>query len=264
MMDLRIFQLDAFTAELFAGNPAAVVPLPQWLEETLMQRIAAENNLSETAFVVPLGDGGDHWRIRWFTPTVEVPLCGHATLATAAVIKRVFSPLSWPIRLESASGTLTVDTDDDAFILDFPASEAANAALPDELAEALGTSGEDCLHVDGFYLLTLANEPAVLAVSPDFRKIAASTDDSIIVTAPGDSSDFVSRFFAPGLGIDEDPVTGAAHCVLTPYWSKRLNKKRLQARQLSERGGELVCELRNDRVLLRGRVAFYLEGKLAI
>ncbi len=263
-MELQIFQVDAFATHLFAGNPAAVVPLAEWIDDSLMQQIAAENNLSETAFFVPLNDTRNHWHIRWFTPAVEVPLCGHATLASAAVIHREFSPSSWPIRLESASGPLVIDVDDDAFVLDFPANEAAAAGVPEGLADALGTELEECLSVDGFYLMTLPEETAVRTLSPDFSKIASLTKDSIIVTAPGESVDFVSRFFGPGVGIDEDPVTGAAHCVLTPYWSKRLGKNKLKARQISDRGGELQCELRDDRVLLRGYAVFYLKGTLTV
>ncbi len=264
MKALRIYQVDAFTTQLFAGNPAAVVPLDNWIDDSLMQQIAAENNLAETAFFVPQNDSGDHWHIRWFTPAVEVPLCGHATLASAAVIHRDFSPASWPIRLESASGQLTVDVDGDAFVLDFPANEAAPCEVPDGLLEVLGIEVEECFSTEGFYLLVAADEAGVQAMSPDFGKIVSLTKDSIIVTAPGESADFVSRFFAPGLGIDEDPVTGAAHCVLTPYWAKRLNKKSFKARQISQRGGELDCELRDDRVLLRGHARFYLEGKLTV
>lgn len=261
-MELRVYQLDAFTRELFAGNPAAVVPLKEWLDDEVMQQIASENNLAETAFFVPLNETDDHWHIRWFTPAVEVPLCGHATLASAAVIQREFSPASWPISLESASGPLAVDVDKDAFILDFPANPAQPKTLPDDLAEALGTAGLECRHVQGFYLLTLADEAAVRGVDPDFSRIASMTEDSIIVTAPGNSVDFVSRFFAPGIGINEDPVTGAAHCVLTPYWSERLDKKAMQARQVSHRGGDVACEIRDDRVRLGGHAAFYLEGKI--
>ncbi len=238
-----------------------------------MQSIAAENNLSETAFVLSLDDTNKHWQIRWFTPLVEVPLCSHATLASAAVIHREFSPASWPIELESASGLLTADIDGDAFVLNFPANEAVPAAIPEGLAQTLGTEVRECHYANGFYLLIVADEVAVQTISPDFTQIAALTDDSIIVTAPGESADlnapggavdFVSRFFAPGLGINEDPVTGAAHRVLTPYWSKRLNKSQLQARQLSSRCGDVGCELRDKRALLRGRAAFYLEGKLTV
>ena len=263
-MELQIYQVDAFTLDLFAGNPAAVVPLAEWIDDSLMQQIAIENNLSETAFLVPKNNGGDHWHIRWFTPAVEVPLCGHATLASAAVIHREFSPSSWPITLESASGELAVDLDGDAFILNFPANAAVPGDMPEALAQALGGEFEECLTAVGFYLLTLTDEAAVRTLSPDFSNILSLTKDGIIVTAPGDSVDFVSRFFGPGLGIDEDPVTGAAHCVLTPYWSNRLGKKKLRARQVSQRGGELGCELRGDRVLLRGHAAFYLKGELTI
>ncbi len=263
-MDLQIFQVDAFTTQLFAGNPAAVVPLAEWIDAALMQQIAAENNLSETAFFVPVGTVGNHWHIRWFTPDVEVPLCGHATLASAAVIRSEFSPSSWPITLDSASGPLTINVDGDEFVLDFPANEALSVDMPDGLQEALGAEAEECLSAGGFYLIALPDEMAVRSLSPDFSKILSITEDSIIVTAGGESVDFVSRFFGPGVGIDEDPVTGAAHCVLTPYWSKRLGKSQLTARQISQRGGELGCELRDDRVLLRGRAVFYLKGELTI
>lgn len=263
-MDLQIYQVDAFTMQLFAGNPAAVVPLAEWIDDSLMQQIATENNLSETAFFVPVNTTGSHWHIRWFTPAVEVPLCGHATLACAAVIHREFSPSSWPITFESASGQLTIDIDDDAFILDFPANVAVPGRMPNGLPEALGTEIEECLTTEDFYLMSVPDETAVRTLCPDFDKIVSLTEDSIIVTAPGESVDFVSRFFGPGVGIDEDPVTGAAHCVLTPYWSKRLGKNKLKARQISKRGGELGCELRDDRVLLRGHAVFYLKGNLTV
>ena len=263
-MDLQIYQVDAFTRQLFAGNPAAVIPLDEWIDDSLMQQIAIENNLSETAFFVPMDTAGNHWHIRWFTPAVEVPLCGHATLASAAVIHREFSPSSWPIKLESASGQLSIDVDGDAFILDFPANEAVPGVIPEGLPEALGSEFEKCLTTEDYYLMTLPDETAVRTLSPDFSKIISITKDSIIVTAPGESVDFVSRFFGPGVGIDEDPVTGAAHCVLTPYWSKRLGKNKLRARQISDRGGELECELRDDRVLLRGHAVFYLKGELTV
>lgn len=209
---------------------------------------------------MPVNTTGSYWHIRWFTPTVEVPLCGHATLACAAVIHREFSPSSWPITFESASGQLTIDIDDDAFILDFP----ANAAVPGGMPEALGTEIGECLTTEGFYLMSVPDETAVRTLCPDFSKIVSLTEDSIIVTAPGESVGFVSRFFGPGIGIDEDPVTGAAHCVLTPYWSKRLGKNKLKVRQISKRGGELGCELRDDRILLRGHAVFYLKGKLTV
>jgi PhzF family phenazine biosynthesis protein len=263
-VELRVYQVDAFTRELFAGNPAAVVPLTAWLDDVTMQHIAAENNLAETAFLVPVDDVENRWHIRWFTPAVEVPLCGHATLASAAVIRREFSSTSWPINLESASGLLTVDVDGDAFILDFPANEAGPADIPDGLVEALDCEPDESFHLDGFYLLTLADEAAVQALDPDFGRIARLTTESIIVTAPGETVDFVSRFFAPGIGINEDPVTGAAHCVLTPYWAKRLGSNQLQARQISARGGDIGCKLRGDRVLLRGYATFYLEGQITI
>ncbi len=263
-MDLQIYQVDAFTTQLFAGNPAAVVPLAEWIDDALMQQIAAENNLSETAFFVPVGTTGNHWHIRWFTPDVEVPLCGHATLASAAVIQREFSPSSWPITLDSASGPLSIGVEGDDFVLDFPVNEAISVDMPVGLQEALGAEPEECLIASHFYLMTYPDEMAVRSLSPDFSKILSTTDNSIIVTAPGDSVDFVSRFFGPGVGINEDPVTGSAHCVLTPYWSKRLGKIQLKARQISKRGGEIRCELREDRVRLRGHTVFYMKGEITI
>jgi PhzF family phenazine biosynthesis protein len=264
LTELRLYQVDAFTDRVFSGNPAAVVPLERWLDEALMQRIANENNLAETAFFVPDDDGANSFEIRWFTPMTEVPLCGHATLATAAVIARLLRPARWPIRFRSASGVLRVDRRGDSFELDFPANEPGPTRTPPGLADALGEQVGECFLARDFYLVPLASESAVAGIAPDFRRIREIAGNGVIVTAPGEHVDFVSRFFAPGIGIDEDPVTGAAHCVLTPYWSRRLNKSRLTAEQLSKRGGRVGCEYRGHRVLLTGHVAFYLEGTITL
>ncbi len=262
MMQLQIYQVAAFTDVQFGGNPAAVVPLGAWIDDSLMQKIAAENNLSETAFLVPLSAG--EWQIRWFTPAVEVPLCGHATLASAAVIRERLDHGQWPIKLHSASGPLAVDSDGESYILDFPANEAAPTALPEGFEAALGQAVLESYIGQKIYMVVLADEAAVASLQPDFAALAERTEHGVIATAAGDSVDFVSRFFAPAIGINEDPVTGAAHCMLTPYWSGRLGKKILDARQISSRVGVLECEDRGDRVSLRGRAVFFMSGQITV
>lgn len=261
-MQLQVYQVAAFTDSQFSGNPAGVVPLDAWIDDRLMQKIAAENNLSETAFFVPLED--DTWHIRWFTPTVEVPLCGHATLASAAVIRERLQHDRWPIRLQSASGLLEVDTDGDAYVLDFPAITPKPADLPAGFEAALGCTAGESFVADDMYMVVLPGEAVVASLEPDFAALAALTRHGVIATARGDRDDFVSRFFAPSLGIDEDPVTGAAHCVMTPYWSARLGKKSLVARQISKRGGIVVCLDRGERVSLRGQAVFFLDGRISL
>ena len=255
-------QVAAFTERAFGGNPAAVVPLDEWLDDALMQKIAAENNLSETAFFVPLGKS--EWHIRWFTPTVEMPLCGHATLASAAVIREQLHHGHWPITLQSASGPLSVDTDRDAFVLDFPANPPREIDLPDGIENALGASVLESFAGRDLQMVVLADEAAVAALQPDFTALAALVEHGLIATAKGDDVDFVSRFFAPAIGINEDPVTGAAHCVLTPFWSGRLGKTKLEARQISSRVGHLECEAHGERVKLRGNAVFFLSGVISI
>jgi len=263
MIQLEIFQVAAFTNTNFGGNPAAVIPLESWIDDSTMQKIAAENNLSETAFFVPLGPS--EWHIRWFTPAVEVPLCGHATLASAAVIHSRLAHTDWPIILQSASGPLKIDVDSDEYVLDLPTNFSNPVDLPEGFESALGTTVvESYLGKNDIFMVVLADEASVASLDPDFGALAALTHHGVIATAPGDQVDFVSRFFAPALGIAEDPVTGAAHCVLTPYWSKRLNKPRLDARQISDRIGVLKCEDRGDRVLLRGSAVFFLSGVISI
>ena len=261
-MELTIYQVAAFTSQPFGGNPAAVIPLEDWIDDSVMQKIAAENNLSETAFFVPVAE--NEWHIRWFTPAVEVPLCGHATLATAAVIDAKLGNENWPIKLQSASGPLFVDKVGDAFVLDLPANKPQPVELPDGLEAALGAEIVESYIGRDIYLLVLKDEATVAALRPDFAAMGSVVEHGAIATAEGDQVDFVSRFFAPGIGIDEDPVTGAAHCVLTPYWSKRLGKTTLEARQISSRVGELLCEDLGARVKIRGNAVFFLSGQIEI
>lgn len=262
MIQLQVYQVAAFTDMQFGGNPAAVVPLTEWLSEALMQKIATENNLSETAFFVPTAR--NEWHIRWFTPAVEVPLCGHATLASAAVIHRRLNQEHWPIRLQSASGVLAVDLDGDSYVLDFPASQPQPVDLPQGFESALGHAAAESYIADDIYMIVLPDEATVAALQPDFAALAGLTRHGVIATAEGESVDFVSRFFAPSLGIDEDPVTGAAHCLLTPYWTARLGRKELIARQISRRGGVIGCVDRGDRVSLSGQAVFFLDGQISI
>ena len=261
-MELDVYQVAAFTDAPFGGNPAAVIPLHEWIDDDLMQKIAAENNLSETAFFVPVAES--EWRIRWFTPTVEVPLCGHATLASAAVIRDKLAHANWPITLHSASGPLAVDQAGDRFVLDLPSNPPQAVALPDGLADAMGADVAESYIGRDIYLLILEDEAAVARLAPDFARVAELTEHGVIASAPGDEVDFVSRFFAPAIGIDEDPVTGAAHCLMTPYWSSRLQKDTLAATQISPRTGHLVCEQRGDRVRLTGSAVFFLTGRVTV
>ena len=258
-MRLPIYQIDAFTARVFSGNPAAIVPLESWLPDATMQAIAAENNLSETAFFVPQGDD---YGLRWFTPSVEVDLCGHATLASAHLVFSKLAPSRDQIRFMTKSGPLIVTRDGERLVLDFPARPPVSCSAPG-LAEALGRSPIAVLGARD-YLAVFEREDDVRALAPNMGKIAALDRFAVIVTAPGDTCDFVSRFFAPAKGVPEDPVTGSAHCTLIPYWAKRLRKAKLLARQLSARGGELVCEDRGERVIIAGRAALYLEGAIHV
>ncbi len=259
-MKYPLYQIDAFTDRPFAGNPAAVVLLDEWLPDALLQAIAAENNLSETAFVIPRDDVSP---LRWFTPAAEVDLCGHATLATADVLLRHFYPASDTVQFSTLSGELRVDRQGDWLELDFPARPAMRQALDPAVAEALG--GVPCeAWLARALMLVFASEAEVVALRPDFRKLAALAPGKFIVTAPGEQVDFVSRFFAPAVGIDEDPVTGSAHCTLIPYWADRLGKAALHARQLSPRGGNLRCEYRGERVGITGQAVEYLRGEIVV
>lgn len=265
------YQVDAFASKPFEGNPAGVVVMSQWMPDALMQAIAAENNLAETAFLVgesasQVGESSCDYRIRWFTPWVEVDLCGHATLAAAHVLWRHLGHPSELIRLASRSGALAVRRDGDLLELDFPATPAL-APLPREeiqsLAAALRSTPTECYGgVDR--LCVFAAEAEILDLAPDLVALGEIDARGIIVTAAGSQHDFVSRFFAPRVGVDEDHVTGSAHCTLTPYWAGRLGLDVLRARQVSERGGELRCTLAGDRVRIAGHAVTYLEGRLSL
>ena len=259
-MKYEIYQVDAFTSHPFAGNPAAVVPLKEWLPDATMLAIAAENNLAETAYFVG-GDG--NYELRWFTPEVEVDLCGHATLASAHVLYDVLKTESGPIRFKTKSGELVVTCKDDLYVLDFPSRPPVETEVPAGLIEALGGKPEKILKSRDYFAV-YPSQADVAALNPDFRALAALDVFAVIATAKGEDADFVSRFFAPGAGIDEDPVTGSAHCTLIPYWAEQLGKNQLFARQISKRGGELFCELIGDRVHIAGRAVLYLKGEIYV
>lgn len=260
-MRVPIYQLDAFTERTFGGNPAAVCPLESWLEDATLQAIAMENNLSETAFFVPRDDGD--YDLRWFTPALEVDLCGHATLATAALILRRLAPERDGVAFMTRSGRLSVARTANGFAMDFPADPPVPAEPPADLEAILGVAPQAVLK-GRYWLAVLGRETEVRALAPDIAAIAAIAPGNMIVTAPGDDVDFVSRFFAPGSGIAEDPVTGSAHCILTPYWAERLGKDTLDALQVSARGGTLRCTQSGDRVGLGGNCAFYMEGWIEV
>lgn len=259
-MRIPLFQIDAFTGRLFTGNPAAVCPLEDWLDDRVMQAIAAENNLSETAFFVRRGGG---YRLRWFTPAVEVDLCGHATLASAFVVFHHVDPSSDAVTFESRSGELTVRRDGELLAMDFPARPPAPCEAPAGLIDALGREPVKLLSSRD-HMAVFDTEQEVRALRPDIGRLAQVQHHALIVTAPGRDVDFVSRFFAPRAGITEDPVTGSAHCTLAPYWSQRLRKTKLHALQVSARGGELWCEHQGERVIISGRAVKYLEGSICL
>jgi predicted PhzF superfamily epimerase YddE/YHI9 len=261
-MKLRLYQVDAFADRLFSGNPAAVCPLEEaWLPDGVMQQIAAENNLAETAFYMRSGSG---YAIRWFTPACEVDLCGHATLATGYV---VFAYDGWKgdaVEFASRSGILWVRRDADLLVLDFPV-DTVHAAEPTELlVESIGREPAECHKGKTDYLLVYSSEEEVRGLAPDFADLSMVPARGVIATAPGKDVDFVSRFFGPQVGVNEDPVTGSAHTTLTPYWSRRLGKTELTAKQLSRRGGWLRCRLAGDRVEIAGRAVPYLEGTITV
>ena len=262
-MRTPIFQIDAFTSRRFAGNPAAVMPMDVFPADAVLQAIAAENNLAETAFLVP---EGDDYRLRWFTPTIEVPLCGHATLASAAVVMERLEPQRRRVVFQSASGPLTVSRTDAGYVMDFPARVAEPVIPPPELIEALGVAPVEVLTHSRDYLALLESAVVLRKLAPDMAAIARIEGGGVIVTAQGDGGgfDFISRYFAPAIGIPEDAVTGGVHCILTPYWAARLNQVEFRAFQASRRGGEIICRLVGDRVELQGTVVFYLEGHAEI
>jgi len=260
-MQLKMFQVDAFAREVFRGNPAAVVPLTRWLEESQMQSIAAENNLSETAFFTP--QNGDYG-LRWFTPTCEVRLCGHATLASAFVVLNILEPERKLVRFDTLSGTLTVERGGDLLIMDFPKRPPEASEAPAALFDGLKIKPREVLAtpMDTNYYAVYESEDMVRALQPDWQLLERLHPYGVAVTAPSTEVDFVSRYFAPSYGIPEDPVTGAIHCALVPYWANRLGKSELHAWQVSKRGGELFCELRQNSVMISGYAAKYLEGDI--
>ena len=262
-MKLSIYQVDAFTNKLFGGNPAAVCPLEEWLPDEVMQKLGAENNLAETTFIVK---EGDHYRIRWFTPTVEVKLCGHATLATAHIFYTELGYTKDEIVFESLSGLLKVSRKADGlYTLDFPADKLhAVTNVPDEIFEGLGIGAVPVFKSSFDYFLVLHSQYEVEALKPDFKILSALEARGVIVTAKGAEADFVSRCFFPPSGIDEDPVTGSAHTSMVPYWAAQLNKTSLKAIQVSARKGHLDCELKGDRVLMSGNAVTYLKGEYFI
>lgn len=265
-MRLEMFQIDAFTSQVFAGNSAAVCPLDTWLPDVQMQQIAAENNLSETAFFVPEDSG---FGLRWFTPTTEVELCGHATLASAFVIWNYLDGKG-DLEFDTASGRVRVTRDGTLFVLDFPTRPVSpSTSPPDELISGLGLPPEAVLangeaQGSGFYMAVYPQESDVRGLEPDMRRLSTLGNMGVIVTSPGNTSDCASRCFAPTFGIDEDPATGSIHCSLAPYWGERLGKTKLHALQVSRRGGELFCELAGDRVLIGGHAVCYMRGTIEV
>jgi len=255
---IRLFIVDAFAEARFQGNPAAVCPLETWLPDEVMQKMATEHNLSETAFLAPEAGG---YHLRWFTPVAEVKLCGHATLASAFVL---FEKLGLPgarMEFRTLSGTLAVERRDGGYEMDFPSQPPLPCPMPPEVAAALGRSDLPCFRADD-YLVAMPSEADVRAASPRIEALRNIDLRGLILTAPGDSVDFVSRFFCPKFGINEDPVTGSAHCILAPYWSQRLGKTEMRARQISARGGSLRLRLEGPRVFIGGKAVLYSEGRV--
>ncbi len=260
-IEIPIYQVDAFATQVFAGNPAAVCPLDAWLSDEVMQAIALENNLSETAFLVSRG-GAAEYDLRWFTPAHEVDLCGHATLGSAYVVANHLNGGA-EVRFHTRSGLLTVTRAGEVYTLDFPVLPPKRIDDDPAVAEALGAAPRELYHQMDL-MAVFDSEAEIAALAPDMSKLMALDTRGVIATAPGNSCDFVSRFFAPRGGIPEDPVTGSAHCISTPYWSKRLGKAKLSARQISARGGALEVELSGERVLISGRVVPYMEGRIRV
>lgn len=259
-MKIRQYQVDAFAGRVFEGNPAAICPLQDWLPDAVLQAIAEENNLSETAFLVAEGQG---YRLRWFTPMAEVDLCGHATLAAAHVLFDSLGHAGPAIAFETRSGTLTVERAGDLLAMDFPALPPKPCPPPDALIEGLGRRPLEVLAADD-YIAVFEDETVIRALAPDLARLRELDRRGVCVTAPGRNVDFVSRFFAPRFGIAEDPVTGSAHCELAPYWSVRLGKTELAARQVSRRGGDVHCRARGDRVILAGGAVTFMVGEIEI
>lgn len=259
-MKIPYYQIDAFTNSVFSGNPAGVCLLAEWLNNSVLQSIAAENNLSETAFLVKNEKG---YELRWFTPKIEVDLCGHATLASAFVILNCLDNSSDAVRFDSKSGPLTVTRQDDLLAMDFPSRKAELCPTPKELVSGLGIEPKEVFRSRD-YLAVFDSEDQIKSLQPDMYELSKLDSLGVIVSAAGSESDFVSRFFAPKVGVPEDPVTGSAHSTLIPYWAERLGKSELRAFQLSKRGGELFCKHRGDRVIIAGKAVIYLKGTITI
>ena len=261
---MTIFQIDAFTNRLFGGNPAAVIPLKKWLPDDLMQTLALENNLSETVFFVPSDKKGVDYDIRWFTPELEINLCGHATLASAYVIFNILKSKKKSVTFSCKSGLLGVKKKKNILEMDFPSwkPERVNDYSAD-LITSLGNPEIVGVYKNRDYLIELPDEGAIKKINPDFT-LLKKIGEKLIITAPGKEVDFVSRFFAPSAGVDEDPVTGSAHSQLIPFWSEKLGKNKMQAKQLSKRGGNIYCEQNGDRVVIGGECVFYMEGKITL
>jgi PhzF family phenazine biosynthesis protein len=266
-MKLTLYQIDAFTGKIFGGNPAAVIPLKKWIPDELMQQLALENNLSETVFFVPSEKKGVDYDIRWFTPELEINLCGHATLASAFVIIEILKEKKKKVVFNSKSGLLTVRRDaqkEFKGLMDFPSWKPEKIyEYSNELIASLGKPEILGVYKNRDCLVELSNEEAVKKIQPDFT-LMKKTGEKVIITAPGREVDFVSRFFAPSAGVDEDPVTGSAHSQLIPFWSEKLGKNKMLAKQLSKRGGDIYCEQNGDRVVMGGECVFYMKGELSI
>jgi PhzF family phenazine biosynthesis protein len=259
-MEISIYQIDAFASRLFEGNPAAVCPLDKWLPDEIMQAIAAENNLSETAFFTPRGDG---FHIRWFTPVSEVDLCGHATLAAAYVLFNILSYKKDRIEFDSRSGILAVAKDNGSLTMDFPSQPPVSCDIPMEIVRAFHASPVECLKSEDL-IVVFERETDIESADPDFELLKKLDLRGVVITAESSRYDFVARFFAPKYGIPEDPVTGSAYTQLAPYWASRTGLKKFRVKQMSPRGGELTCEIAGDRVFISGKAIKYLEGKIRI
>ena len=260
-MPLPIYQIDAFTQQYFAGNPAAVVPLHGWLKDDVMLNIAAENNLAETAFFTP-ADGDADFELRWFTPTYEIDLCGHATLAAAYVLFEHLNFQKPSVLFSTQSGLLKVSRQGEQLTLDFPARPPEETPVAKELLQALGLERVVYAGLSRDWLLEIDSEEQLRQLQVDISQLSKVSDKAVIITAAGQQKDFVSRFFAPNFGVAEDPVTGSAHCTLVPYWADKLDKSQLEARQISQRGGDLSCRLEGDRVFMSGHATTYLVGSI--
>lgn len=260
-MNIDLYQVDAFAAKPFEGNPAAVCPLEAWLDDTLLQAIGTENNLSETAFFVPTESG---YHLRWFTPSVEVDLCGHATLAAAWVIFNVLGDSAETLAFETRSGQLLVQRNGDELAMDFPAKVVEPLAMEAEVKAALGINEIEALLISDDIVVVVNDAQLIESLTPDMQQLKHLPGRGIVVTAKGSDVDFVSRWFGPKVGVEEDPVTGSAHTSLAPYWAKKLGKRQLTARQGGARKGALSCEIEGDRVIIKGRVAPYLKGVITL